>query len=91
MRWHLDITKSACDNFHMRTTLVIDDDLLQAAKSLARDRSVSIGEVISEWARRGLRTPVEFDVSPSGFPVFKVPPGARPITPEDVKQLEDEL
>lgn len=38
----------------MRTTLDIDDDILQAAKELARTEKKSAGQVISELARRGL-------------------------------------
>jgi hypothetical protein len=45
--------------FDMRTTLSIDDDVLDAAKQVAVAQSVSIGEVISELARRGLSAPTE--------------------------------
>jgi hypothetical protein len=38
----------------MRTTLDIDDDILQAAKERARRDRKSIGEVISELARSAL-------------------------------------
>ena len=38
----------------MRTTLDIDDDVLQAAKDLARRQRTTAGRVISELARRGL-------------------------------------
>jgi len=38
----------------MRTTLDIDDDVLQAAKELARREKKTAGAVISELARRGL-------------------------------------
>jgi hypothetical protein len=38
----------------MRTTLDIDDDVLLAAKELARRERKSAGEVISELARRAL-------------------------------------
>jgi hypothetical protein len=38
----------------MRTTLDIDDDILQAAKELARAEKKTAGQVISELARRGL-------------------------------------
>ncbi len=38
----------------MRTTLNIDDDVLAAAKELARKRRRSAGEILSELARRGL-------------------------------------
>ena len=38
----------------MRTTLDIDDDVLQAAKDLARREKKTAGEIISELARRAL-------------------------------------
>ncbi len=38
----------------MRTTLDIDDDILQAAKELARVEKKTTGQVLSELARRGL-------------------------------------
>jgi predicted molibdopterin-dependent oxidoreductase YjgC len=38
----------------MRTTLDIDDDVLQAAKELARREGKTAGHIVSELARRGL-------------------------------------
>lgn len=72
----------------MRTTLEISDDVLAAARSLAAEKDVSLGAAVSELARRGLqtgRTAVENDL-----PVFEVPHGAGPITPEMVDALLDE-
>ena len=41
----------------MRTTLDIANDVLQAAKELARREKKTTGEVISDLARRALTTP----------------------------------
>lgn len=41
----------------MRTTLDISDDILFAAKELARREKKSLGQVISELARRAFATP----------------------------------
>ena len=38
----------------MRTTLTLDPEIINAARHIAAARSKSIGEVISELARRGL-------------------------------------
>jgi hypothetical protein len=38
----------------MRTTLDIDDDILQAAKELAQRERKTAGRILSELARRGL-------------------------------------
>jgi hypothetical protein len=40
----------------MRTTLDIDDDILEAAKSLARQSNRTAGAVLSDLARRALTT-----------------------------------
>jgi hypothetical protein len=73
----------------MRTTLTLDDDVLRAARSLARARALSLGAAVSELARTGLlqrRTSAE----PAAFPAFDVPADAPTITLEDVRALEDE-
>jgi len=41
----------------MRTTLDIDDDVLQAAKELARRQKKTAGAVISELTRKALTAP----------------------------------
>ena len=38
----------------MRTTLDIDEDILMAAKSLARQRNLSAGQVVSQLLRKAL-------------------------------------
>ncbi len=75
----------------MRTTLTIDDDVLDAARRLASERSVSVGRALSDLVRLGLRSlePMRFNPT-TGFPVFTAPPDAQPITPEDVARANDE-
>jgi hypothetical protein len=41
----------------VRTTLDIDDDVLRAAKELARREKKTAGKIISELVRRALGTP----------------------------------
>ncbi|MES1242045.1 MAG: antitoxin [Acidobacteriota bacterium] len=74
----------------MRTTLVIDDDVLSVARSLSEVEGRSLGAVISELARRGL-APRQESAEEEGFPVFAVSPGARPITLEMVQKALDEV
>ncbi len=73
----------------MRTTLKIDPEILRAARRIAAARSQSIGEVISELARRGLEARAKIG-SKQGFPIFKVASGASPLTLDDVKRDDDE-
>lgn len=74
----------------MRTTLQLDNDVLEAARSLAKTEKRSLGEVVSALARKGLGTPT---AAPGGqeFPMFEVPANTPPLTPEMVRRaLEDE-
>ena len=75
----------------MRTTLEIDDDVMEAVKEIARLRSLSIGRALSEYARRG----ISVDLMPvvedhGGIPVWVHKPGAIPVTNELVRNLADE-
>ena len=73
----------------MRTTLKLDDDILDAARSLAAQQRKTVGEVISELVRRALRQRPA-SRSEKGFPVFDVSPDAPPLTSERVREaLED--
>jgi len=73
----------------MRTTLEIDDTVLAAARSLARARGTSLGEAVSELARRGLAsasvTTVDYSYSP--FPVMVGDGGV--VTDELIAELRD--
>ena len=42
----------------MRTTLEIDDDIINGARILAKQRGVSMGQLISELARQSLVSPM---------------------------------
>ena len=75
----------------MRTTLEIDDDVIQAAKELARLKNQGIGRAISDLARRGLIP----DAAPvvelrDGIPVWTHGPGAVAVTNEMVRNLAEE-
>lgn len=73
----------------MRTTLDLEDDVLAAARQLAAQRRSTMGKVISELARKGLR-PTEAPKVRNGVLVFPVKPGAEPVTMELVNRLRDE-
>lgn len=68
----------------MRTTLNLDDDLLQAARSLARQRGESIGAVVSRLLREALAPDADLAYE-MDVPVFVVREGVAPITPEMVE------
>lgn len=75
----------------MRTTLEIDDRVLDTARVLAREKGISLGSAVSELALRGLRPQsVYFPPSPSPFPTFTDSSDAEPVTMEMVREALDE-
>ncbi len=74
----------------MRTTLTIDDDVLTAAKAIARQQDRSVGEVVSELARRALRRP-RAARERNGVPLLQRGPEDAPVTLDIVSALRDEL
>jgi hypothetical protein len=73
----------------MRTTLAIDDDVLAAAKAMAEQQRRSVGDVISELARRQLNRPQPAKER-NGIPLLTPKAGSPPITLELVNKLRDE-
>ena len=77
------------DAANMRTTLTLDDDVLDAARRIAEIKRVPIGTIISDLARRSL-TPPSAPKKRNGILLFPVHPKASPVTPEIVKELLEE-
>ena len=74
----------------MRTTLDLDEDVLQAAKELALARGTTAGKVISELARKGL-VPARPARTRNGVPLLpRRAAGAPRPTMELVNRLRDE-
>jgi hypothetical protein len=74
----------------MRTTLDIDDDVLQAAKEIAANRETTAGRVLSELARKALE-PARTPRVRNGVPLMpRRPKGSPRPTMELVNRLRDE-
>jgi hypothetical protein len=74
----------------MRTNLEIDDDVLAAAKKLARAEHQSLGKIISGLARTALRrAPSRYRLR-NGVPLLPVRPDAKRVTLQMVRQLQEE-
>jgi hypothetical protein len=73
----------------MRTTLDIEDDVLLAAREIARQRGLSMGKVVSDLVRQAL-TQKPTSTTRHGVPLFPVRPDAGVVTLELVNQLRDE-
>ena len=74
----------------MRTTITIDDDLLEAAKAISVHKRIPLGKAVSELMRRGVNAERPVHERKGGFPTFSVPAKARAITPDTVKKAEQE-
>jgi hypothetical protein len=76
----------------MRTTLDIDDDVLQAAKELAARERSTAGAVVSRLARASLQKPVgpaQTLKVKNGIPVFPARAGEI-VTLDHVQKIMDE-
>lgn len=72
----------------MRTTLNLDDDVLEASREIAKARRRSIGAIVSALARAGLQ-PADVELI-DGMPIVRTRPGSRVITSEMVLRALDE-
>jgi hypothetical protein len=86
----VDISTSLHHSIYVRTTVTLDDDVAEAAHALMRASGKTLGQVLSQLARRGLKAQNEFGTR-NGLPVFGVSPNA-PVIPSGraSKLLADE-
>jgi len=74
----------------VRTTLDLDDDVLQAIKEIASVRGQTAGKVASDLVRKGLEPPKRAAKVRNGVPLLQARPGQRLITMELVNRLRDD-
>lgn len=72
----------------MRTTLTLDDDVIAVARAIAGRDQRSIGQVVSDLARKGLKAENRTSTSRNGFPVL--PKRGVVVTLELVNALRDD-
>jgi hypothetical protein len=73
----------------MRTTVDLEEDVLLAAKEIAKQRGNTLGQVISDLARQALTRRPSISTK-HGLPLFPVQPDAGVVTLELVNRLRDE-
>ena len=71
----------------MRTTINLDDDVVQLVKQYAESRGVGLGKAVSELVRRGITASLP-TCTVNGLLVFDLPPDSPRITTRKVRQLE---
>jgi hypothetical protein len=78
------------DDPPMRTTLDIDEDVLEIAKQLAARRRTTAGRVLSDLARSALAPRGRSARKRNGVPLLPARKRAGLVTPEIVNRLRDE-
>lgn len=73
----------------MRTTIQLDDDVLAAARALAEREGRTLGEVVSELARKGL-APTAAPQFRNGIRLMPVRADAKPTSLAEINALRDE-
>ncbi len=73
----------------MRTTVDLEEDVLMAARELARQQGVTLGKIVSELVRQAL-THRPAGRTRQGIPLFPVQPKAGVVTPELVSRLRED-
>lgn len=73
----------------MRITLSIADDVLAAATAIGRERGATLGEVISELARKTLQQSSAKGIR-NGIPLLPAGKRDKPVTLQIVNSLRDE-
>ena len=80
-----------CYDALVRTTLDLDDDVLRAAREIARFKNQALGRTVSDLARRGLQPAHSPTIEiREGIPALIHGPDMVPVTSELVKNLADD-
>jgi hypothetical protein len=74
----------------MRTTLAIDDDVLEAARAMAERERRTVGQIVSDLARQGLKRPEPVFKTRNGVPLLPTEGRTGVVTLELVNALRDE-
>jgi antitoxin component of RelBE/YafQ-DinJ toxin-antitoxin module len=78
------------DDPRVRTTLDLDDDVLQAAKEIAEQRGITAGRAVSDLIRKALEPAAAPVRLRNGVPLLSRRAGAPVMTMARVNELRDE-
>jgi len=73
----------------MRTTLAIDDDVLEQVKEYAEQRNLSVGKAASDLIRKGISRPMTLKCV-DGLYLPVLPEDSPVVTTKRVLEAEDE-
>jgi prevent-host-death family protein len=74
----------------MRTTVSLDDDVLQLIRRYADSRSLGLGKAVCELVRRGLTTQRPTRTL-NGLQVFDLPPDSPPVSSKKIREAKTNL
>ncbi len=74
----------------MRTTLDIEEDMLEVARSLAKHRRMSLGKAVSDLIRKSIHPPMRDQLANNGLRVIARGDDAKAVTLDIVNKLRDE-
>jgi hypothetical protein len=74
----------------MRTTLNLDDEVLELVSRYAKSRSISLGQAVSGLVRLGLETKRPTRIV-NGIRVFDLPKDSPKVPSRRVHELESEI
>ena len=66
----------------------IEEDALQLVRKYAKERSISLGQAVSDLVHRGAENLPKFRTR-NGWVIFDVPPGTPPLTNEMLEEWEN--
>ena len=72
----------------MRTTLSLDDDVVDIARDYAAVKNLSLGAAVSDLVRKGMEAPPPMRMR-NGIAVLDLPPDSPRVTSERVKEVLD--
>jgi len=74
----------------MRTTVNINDEVLEKVREYAQKRGISLGHAVSDLLYDGIEAQPKFKKR-NGFTILELPPGSpKVITTEMIKKIEDD-
>jgi hypothetical protein len=73
----------------MRTTLSLDDDVVEIVRDYAAVKNLSLGAAVSDLVRKGIEAPLRIRMK-NGLAVMDLPPNSPVVTAEHVRRLMDE-
>jgi hypothetical protein len=85
----VDINFFVCHHIDVRTTLTLDDDVVELVQRQAKLRGVSMGQAVSDLLRRGLTASTPSRCQ-DGLVVFQLPADSPTVTTDDVRRIEIE-